>query len=398
MRIAFIILLLFSPITFARPGDGVPPAQRRVQRGYHDRVGWHMVNGVWMQASGACNWSDLLRLSWRGEHLAVEVQPSEKALGLLRGGRTAAVEMGAAKDLYQIAAPEAPHQRNAPARPAAVNALPMRPGALEGYLTASELPEIDRFENPRPLRPKMLMASADILRVMAEGDVDGSPVSISFMSQGSAGVQMSVTALGVPESKLNFSIHAASLNELQQQHQSRVRKYLSPLLRVLTGDDTADLFAPGATDVYGAFTEIEPTPQATEAVREILPHMVDPDYASRMRALASLRKLVAPGVCAIVRLPRTQLAAQQILFIEQVMRENSRRAESVEDISQLSKLRDDPMFLIDCLEFPDARVRAASVRELNRVLNRTLDVDPSNAGAAARVAHQLRGELDRKKN
>jgi hypothetical protein len=365
-----------------------------MQRGFHDRVGWHLVNGVWTQASGACNWNDLIRLSWRGQHLAVEAKPSDKTIGLLRGGRTAAVEMGAAKDLYQIAAPEAPRGRGNRAAPR--NGLPLRHAEVAGYLTASELPETDRFENPRPLRPKMLMAATDILRVMAEGDVDGSFVSISFMSQGQGGVQMSVAAIGVPESTLNFSIHAASLDELHRQNPSQVRRYLSPLLRVLTGDDVADLFAPGASDVYAVFSDIEPTPHAAQAVQQILPRMMDPDYATRMAALAAMQKLGAPGICAIARLSRGELAAQQLLFIEQVLRENTRRAESSEDPSELKKLRDDPRFLIDCLEFPDPRVRVAAVRELNRVLQRTLDVDPSNAAAAVRLARELRDQLDRK--
>jgi len=176
------------------------------------------------------------------------------------------------------------------------------------------------------------------------------------------------------------------------------REYLSPLLHVLTGNDAADLFAPGATDVYGAFAEIEPTPEATESVKQILPRMLDPEYAKRMAAVTDLQKLGPPGVCAIIRLSRAELAAQQALFIEQVLRENSRHADAIDDSSQLARLRDDRMFLIDCLEFPDDRVRAAAVHELNRVMNRTLAVDPADARAASRIAHQLREELDRKKS
>ena len=42
MRVALIVLFLFASIASAQL-----PAERRVQRGFHDRVGWHLVNGNW---------------------------------------------------------------------------------------------------------------------------------------------------------------------------------------------------------------------------------------------------------------------------------------------------------------------------------------------------------------
>lgn len=363
---------------------GAPGAAGQRQT-YQNRIGWHLVNGVWMRASGQCEWSDLIRFRWRGQQLLIEAKPTNKAVGLLKGGRTAAVDVGAAKDLYQIAAPEIPRGRNVPG---VRNPVELEPGERAIYLTATELVEDDRHETVRPLRPRSLIAAPNVLRVLAEGDVDGTRVSVSFMSQQPAGVQLKVTAAGVIEgSPINFSIEARSLDELHQTHRAHVRKYLGPLLRCLRGADEPDLFAPGAADVYSLFDEVKPSENEIASVREILPAMLDPNPDARQAALASLRKLGPTGACAIRTLADSAIAPQQRVFIEQVLRENSR----VEDPNELSNLRRDRQFLIDCLEFPDVRVRVLAVRDLSDVLARP--IDPAIAKdhrASVRLANELR--------
>ena len=58
---------------------------------YQNRIGWHLVNGVWMRASGQCEWSDLIRFRWRGQQLLIEAKPTNKAIGLLKGDQMDAV-------------------------------------------------------------------------------------------------------------------------------------------------------------------------------------------------------------------------------------------------------------------------------------------------------------------
>ncbi|CAN5474888.1 hypothetical protein BH09PLA1_BH09PLA1_05940 [soil metagenome] len=392
LAVCLLIVTFICSISFAGPDDGLSPVQRHLRRGFHDRVGWHLVNGVWMQASGECNWDDLFRLSWHGSQLAVDAKPSDKAAGLLRGGRTAAVEIGPGKDLYQLAAPKVPFRRQG--AQVVRNPIPLRNGEQAAFVTASQMPEVNHFEDPRPIRPQILFVATDILRVTAQADIDGSTVLISFMSQPPGGTELSVSEIGKPDGAINFSVRAPSLEQLHAEHRLQVRKYLAPLLQALSGSASADLFAPGAADAYGVFGEIEPSPESLAAVRKILPRMLDPDPEARNDALADLRKLGAPGVCAAAKLERSELAAQQIVFIEQLLRENSRHAHAIDDAAELAALRNDAAFLVDCLEAADPRVRAAAIRELSRVLNRRIETDPADARASAQLAHELHDQLN----
>jgi hypothetical protein len=390
--LAICILVISSIVSFAQePNDGLSPGQRRLRRGYHDRIGWHLVNGQWMRASGQCEWSDLVRLRWDGTQLAIDAQPINAAAKLLKYGRNAAVEVGPAKDLYLLIAAEIPPGGFVPF---VRNPIALRPGEQGVCISATELPEADTTEHPRPLRPQSLVAAPRIVRVSAIGDIDGKAVEITFISQ-QQGVHLKVREVDGPQdAPTNFSLQAATLDDLHRENRAQVRKYLSPLLHVLMGRDAPDLFAPGATDVYSVFAEIEPTADAARAVNALLPQMIDPNYDTRLAAVASLRKLGSAGICAIARLNRDELAPQQVLFVEQLLREHSRQFDKL-DAAHVGEMRNDPVFLADCLEFTDARVRRATIAELQRILHRELKIDANDARMCARLANEIRERSNR---
>ena len=150
-RLVPAIILLLCTTALAQ-SDSLSPGQRRIQRGFHDRVGWHLVNGAWVRASGQCEWKELLRLRWAGQQLAVDALPIDRAAGLLRGGRTVAVEIGAARDLYQLVAREIPLGGGVPLLR---EPILLRPGELALYIAASEMRQDDLAQHsPRQREPE----------------------------------------------------------------------------------------------------------------------------------------------------------------------------------------------------------------------------------------------------
>jgi hypothetical protein len=343
------------------------------------RIGWHLVNGRWLKASGSCDWSDLVSFSAHGSTLAAQVKLSEKASALLKGGRMVAVEIGPALDLYNVTIgdPRPLNQRREP----------------ETTLTLRELPDEARPERPEnsPLRPIFLGMHGSAFRVVARGQLRGTPVTVTLTcgnGHGRDGAQFTVNAINDPQSRINCGFQANSFAELVAEHPAELRKYLSPVLRRLGG---ADPFAPGAADVYGAFSEIEPDAAAQEKLAALLPGLSDPDPHQRQLAFEELQALGPSLACAAVRWPDSDLNPQQRLSIRQYLRSQSRRRDQTP-----AELRHDPLFLVDCLEYDDVRVRSLAKEELEQALGRTIDLDTSRSDACAELASKLRMELTSK--
>jgi hypothetical protein len=340
------------------------------------RIGWHLVNGKWLKASGSCDWSDLLTINAHGNNLTAAVKLSDKSAALLRGGRMVAIEIGPAQDLYNVTVGDM--------RPLAQRREP------EASLALRELPDEARPERPEnsPLHPIMVVVHGSAFRVVARGQLRGTPVIVTLMcgeQRGREGARFTVNAIGDPQSRINCGFQADSFAELAEQHPAELRKYLSPVLRHLGG---ADPFAPGAADVYGAFAEIEPEAAAQEKLAALLPGLSDPDPHQRQLAFEELQTLGAAVACAALRWPDSDLNPQQRLSIKQYLRSQSRRRDET-----AAELRRDPLFLVDCLEFDDARVRSLAKDELERALSRTIDLDTTRSDACAEVAAKLRRDL-----
>src|SRR6478672_794919 len=90
-----LVASLCAVLVCAAPAPAMPPSVT-------PRLGWHLVNGRWLKASGTCDWSDLISIGAHGNTISAQVKLSEKAAALLTGGRVVAIEIGAAQDLYNV--------------------------------------------------------------------------------------------------------------------------------------------------------------------------------------------------------------------------------------------------------------------------------------------------------
>jgi hypothetical protein len=359
------------------------------------RIGWHLVNGRWLRASGSCDWPELVSISAGHDSIDAEVKLSERAMSLLKSGRMAALEIGAARDLYNVTIGDLrpPRER-----------LGAGEGATGKTLTLRELADAARPEavEHSPLRPVMLLVRPGAFRIVARGQLRGTPMIITFMcgdvragrrGGGGAGAggraQLSVNVINDPASRLNCAFQADSFRELIDQHPTELRKYLSPILRRL---GSSDPFAPGATDVYGAFPELDPDPVMREKFAAVLPRLSDMDPRQRQRAYDDLKALGPAAACVALRWPEQDLDPQQQQLVRQYLRSQSHRRDATYE-----ELRRDPLFLLDCLELDDPQVRALAQAELERVLSRTIDLDPTRSDACATLAAKLREELLNKK-
>ena len=361
------------------------PVPARAQLPIPPRVGWYLVNGRWLRANGACDWSELVSLNATDQSISADVKLSDHAAALLKGGRMVAVEVGAGRDLYNVTIGDfrPPRQRRAD-------------GGLGQTLSLRELVDEARVQKGEhaPLRPIMLVVHPGAFRIVARGLVRGTPVIITFMCTEARGngvdkrgnyTHFSVNVIDDPASPMNFVYQAETFGQLLQQHPTELRKFLSPVLRRL---GSADPFSPGPADVYGAFPEIDSDPAMREKIAGLLPRLGDPDPRQRQHAFEDLRKLGGPGACAAVHWPDDELDPQQQQLIRQFLRSQSHRHDQTPQ-----ELRRDPMFLIDCLEYDDKEVRELARAELERVLARTIQVDPARADACATLAAKLREEL-----
>jgi hypothetical protein len=140
--------------------------------------------------------------------------------------------------------------------------------------------------------------------------------------------------------------------------------------------------------VYAAFPEIAPTAAARQELETVLPRLSDADPRERDRAFHDLQQLGPDVTCATAHWPEDELDPQQLQLLRQYLRSQSRRR----DVPP-AELRREPMFLVDCLDYDDVRVRAVAKAELERVLSRTIDVDTTRADACTTTAAKLREEL-----
>jgi hypothetical protein len=157
---------------------------------------------------------------------------------------------------------------------------------------------------------------------------------------------------------------AANVIELRASHPQLVRLFLVPLLRQLTGDDP---LLPGATDVYRVFSEISPDEADLQAVRAILPPLGHASYSVRHQASGQLEALGPRAVGAVMHMDRNDLMPEQKLRLEALLVTHSRRV-----INDPQSARQDPVFLADCLEFDDDRVRWLAKRALEQITGRRI--------------------------
>lgn len=162
---------------------------------------------------------------------------------------------------------------------------------------------------------------------------------------------------------------AASLFELRTQRPTEYRQKLGPMLRRMLGQDP---LAVRAADCYRAFPEIAPDPKVALKVNALLDRFELPMASDRDKASAELAALGVPGVLAALRLDANALTPEQRARIEAFINQHDDKrvvaaAEAAKDLE----------FLVDALEYDDARVRQAAWTVLKPALNTQVAFDPA---------------------
>lgn len=173
-------------------------------------------------------------------------------------------------------------------------------------------------------------------------------------------------------SGLTLQLETHSFAELRKQHGREVQQYLAPVLRDL-GCERA-LFAPplalaqqalgiGSGDDSQLLAELEP----------LLQKLDSPDFRTRHTATQELRKLDRQKVIALSRADRSRWSLNRISAVDSLLASSDLPVNS-----DLAKLRQDPVFLIDCLYLDDRAVRREAARKLDELAGKTLSINPDD--------------------
>jgi hypothetical protein len=163
--------------------------------------------------------------------------------------------------------------------------------------------------------------------------------------------------------------------------------YLRPMLRQLHAEP---LLCPDPSVAWQVFSDLrKPDPVMAKRIEELLPGLNAADYHARNQAVAKLRQLGRDAVDVIESMDRSKLSAEQNVRLDRFLTQ-------FEQLSprEVTRLRADPTFLLDCLYSDDEIVRQAATERLRTSFRPDLDFDvnaPTDARDTqiARLRQQL---------
>ncbi len=172
-------------------------------------------------------------------------------------------------------------------------------------------------------------------------------------------------------------IEAPDFWTLVRLHPQECEQYVRPLLREL-GQEA--VFAPDPLVAWQVFSDQwKADADVQSKVTALLPQLEEPDYRVRERVVRSLVALGRPGAAVMVHLDRTRLSPQQNAQVDRALLPFAQLP-----VSEATKLRTDPSFLLDCLYEDDLPIRQAALNALQRLVGPRVDMDV-NASLDARV-------------
>ncbi len=188
------------------------------------------------------------------------------------------------------------------------------------------------------------------------------------------------------QTKQTVMLNEQSLQELRSKHPQEVRRILVPILVRLCGENP---LSPGAGDIYGALTELQPDAAATQAIRGLLPRLDADAISERDAATAELQKLGRAGVLAAMRMDQSNLSEEQKARLQAFISSQRTNAE-IDDATAAN----DPDFLIDCLDDADAAIQQAARQRLQKLIGHDVKLDEHLTGEARQAAlDQLRDAI-----
>jgi hypothetical protein len=216
----------------------------------------------------------------------------------------------------------------------------------------------DRGMPPDQISPVLIRITPTEKTFIGAGRINGQEMQVTCTTRGTEqGVELHLEKTGAQRGAPVLSIHADDLVSLREQKPSAVRSYLAPLLTSIAGRNP---LRPQAGDIYSAFTDIQADPEMTRKVEGLLSQMESPAADDRDAASRALDALGGPGILAAMRLDRTGLSPEQV----------GRLGRAIDNHTLLHKTGDrknDPYFLLDCLEDDDRNVRLAAKAALEKL-------------------------------
>lgn len=369
LAVLFLSPLLVSPALSQAPTAINPPSFKP--------DGAVLVNGVWVKPSAEVRWSDLLRFERRETGITVAVSPRGLASGALLGQRVAILRVGGPDDIFLAT------QRGQQFIGEGVGRVAARRFAATRILSGPVDPDT------LPLSLQVVELSPQRVMLLGRGTVRNRAVQVIFtLDEPDDGSPQSTSMVVQPLHRdPSYTLLSGDLASFYREHAAAARLYVDPMLRTL--NDGVSPLRPLAGDVYTLFPFVESSPQALARLRSQLPALSSPVPGDREAALRTLLLAGDDLVLAAMRLPRAALSPEAVSRLDAFI-----ATRTLHDPTWLSTHRDDLAMLIDCLEFPDPRVRSAAMRRIAAVTGRTLDLpDPLPDSVAPTAVTRLRREL-----
>lgn len=199
------------------------------------------------------------------------------------------------------------------------------------------------------------------------------------LSAGPGLVQLMITesrSQGVAPEQLN--LESSDFTSFVRDHPAETDQYVRPLLREL-GQEA--VFAPDQLLAWQVFSDLwKPDAAVTQHVQALLGGLNSPDYHQRDATLSALRELGRSGAAVLIHLDRSLLTPEQNARIDLALVPYAQLS-----MSEASRRRSDPGFLLDCLYADDVLLRKAAIDRLRQVVRPDLQFDV-NADAPTRSA------------
>lgn len=243
----------------------------------------------------------------------------------------------------------------------------------------------DRMDDRYASLRLTLVSGGDSLAIAGAGRAGDRWVLVNYGQDAQSGnVRFTVQR---PRRRFPRPLHefeAEDFFQLWNEHPAELRQYLLPLLREMCGKN---LVRPRAGDVYRAFATIPAAPDVVQKVAAFLPGLDAQGADERALTTQKIEALGPAGILAAVRFDRSELTPEQRGRLEALIQ----RASTQADPEAAAR---DPLFLADCLDDEDLRVRTAALDALRAVTGRQIAFDLSGdpiqrAKAAAALQESL---------
>jgi hypothetical protein len=172
---------------------------------------------------------------------------------------------------------------------------------------------------------------------------------------------------------------ANSVVDLRRLYPADVAKYVDPIFRTLRQNGFLARIEPRLA--WQVFADAyEPTPQLLSQVQALVAKLDAEQFRERESASAELEKLGQPAALVVMKMDRNKLSAEQLARLDAFLA----KFKIITD-AEISRLRQERDFLLDCLNSDDAPIRQAALTSLRQVTGKEIAFDLS-ADSDARLA------------